>query len=118
MQFQILSVSLLAGLASALPCGAPVSEGSANSTLPIESPSNTTRPIDSPSGGGNGGAAAGGLVGYGEKTTGGAGGAEVTVTSCATLKTAVTGTGAKIVNIQGVLDGCGIIDIDSNTSVL
>jgi pectate lyase len=61
---------------------------------------------------------AGEPIGYGAGTTGGAGGAVTTVTSCSALEAAVAGTGAKIVRINGMLSGCGIIDVDSNTSIL
>lgn len=60
---------------------------------------------------------AGTLVGYGAGTTGGAGGKTTVVTSCAALKTAVTGTAAKIVRIESILSGCGILDVGSNTSI-
>jgi len=60
---------------------------------------------------------AGTLVGYGAGTTGGAGGQTTVVTSCAALTTAVKGTTAKIVRIESILSGCGIIDVGSNTSI-
>lgn len=82
MKSQILSTLFLATLASAKPV--KVTAG------------NQTR-------------AAGGPIGYGAATTGGAGGAAVTVTSCAELEAAVTGTEPKIVTISGMISGCGII---------
>jgi pectate lyase len=103
MKFQVLTTSLLLSLGVASP-------------LPATNQADT-----SPISGGNNdfaSAAAGELIGYGAKTTGGAGGAEKSVSSCADLKSAVTGNSAKIVKISGMLKGCGIIDIGSNTSVL
>ncbi|KAF1974762.1 pectin lyase-like protein [Bimuria novae-zelandiae CBS 107.79] len=56
------------------------------------------------------------LVGYGAGTTGGGSGAGTTVTSCAALTAAAKAGG--VIKISGNLDGCGIIKIISNTSVL
>lgn len=55
---------------------------------------------------------AGTPIGYGAGTTGGAGGKETTVTTCAALITAVAkkDTSKKVVYIDGVLNGCGIVD--------
>lgn len=58
---------------------------------------------------GNQSRAASGPIGYGAGTTGGAGGKAVTVTTCADLTAAVTGTEPKIVTISGMISGCGII---------
>ena len=52
---------------------------------------------------------AGSPIGYGAGTTGGAGGTATTVTTCAALEAAVTGTEPKIVTISGIISGCGII---------
>ena len=58
------------------------------------------------------------LVGYGAGTTGGGSAAATTVTSCSALATAVEGTTAKVIKINGMLSDCGIIDVGSNTSLL
>jgi len=61
------------------------------------------------------------LVGYATLnggTTGGGSAAPVTVTTCAALKTAVTGTTPAVVKISGSISGCGVIDIGSNKSIL
>lgn len=89
MKSQILSTAFLAGLVSQV-SASPLSER----------------------------AVVGSPTGYGAGTTGGTGGTTVTVTTCAALTTAVEGTAKKIVYINGLLSGCGIIDIDSNTSIL
>jgi pectate lyase len=60
---------------------------------------------------------AGTLVGYGAGTTGGAGGKTTVVSSCSALAAAVKGTTAKIVRIETILSGCGIVDVGSNTSI-
>jgi pectate lyase len=60
---------------------------------------------------------AGTLVGYGAGTTGGAGGSTTVATSCSALKAAVSGTAKKIVRIESILTGCGILDVGSNTSI-
>ena len=94
MKSQILSTAaLLVSLASANPIAIA-------NTTPL-----LTKRADTP-------------TGYGAATTGGAGGTAITVTSCAELTAAVAGTTAKIVTVSGMLDGCGIIDVGSNTSVL
>ncbi|KAK6583527.1 hypothetical protein PZA11_004603 [Diplocarpon coronariae] len=61
-----------------------------------------------------------GPVGYGAATTGGAGGTTTTVSDCAALTAAVDkkNTAKKIVYIDGMLTGCGIVDVGSNTSIL
>ncbi|CAL3972896.1 unnamed protein product, partial [Diplocarpon coronariae] len=65
-------------------------------------------------------AAGDGPVGYGAATTGGAGGTTTTVSDCAALTAAVDkkNTAKKIVYIDGMLTGCGIVDVGSNTSIL
>lgn len=40
------------------------------------------------------------------------------MTSCSALKSAVAGTSAKIVRIESILTGCGVLDVGSNTSIL
>ncbi|KAJ5032728.1 uncharacterized protein L3040_009322 [Drepanopeziza brunnea f. sp. 'multigermtubi'] len=59
-------------------------------------------------------------IGYGAATTGGAGGTETTVSSCEALIAAVNkkDTSKKIVYIEGMISGCGVVDVGSNTSVL
>lgn len=63
-----------------------------------------------------GSAAINGLVGYASGTTGGGSGSGTTVTSCSALEAAVDSGG--VIKISGVLDGCGIIDLGSDTTVL
>jgi pectate lyase len=58
------------------------------------------------------------LVGYGVGTTGGAGGSTVTVSSLAALKTAVSGSTARIVRISGTINGAGDILVGSNKTIL
>ncbi|KAJ4393067.1 hypothetical protein N0V93_002274 [Gnomoniopsis smithogilvyi] len=63
-----------------------------------------------------GSAAINGLVGYAAGTTGGGTGTGTTVTSCSALAAAAAKSG--VIKISGVLDGCGITDLQSDTSVL
>lgn len=63
-----------------------------------------------------GAAAINGLVGYASGTTGGGSGSGTTVTSCSALEAAVANGG--VIQISGVLDGCDIIDLGSDTTVL
>lgn len=63
-----------------------------------------------------GAAAINGLVGYAVGTTGGGSGSGTTVTSCSALSSAVANGG--VITISGVLDGCGIIDLGSDTTVI
>lgn len=56
------------------------------------------------------------LVGYGYGATGGGSGSGVTVTTCAQLEAAVLNNG--VITISGVLDGCDIIDLGSDTTVI
>lgn len=62
---------------------------------------------------------AGAAIGYGAGTTGGAGGTSTTVTSCAALIAATNKklTTKRIVYIDGLLTGCGIVDVGSNVSI-
>jgi pectate lyase len=62
---------------------------------------------------------AGAPVGYGAATTGGAGGTTTTVTTCAALVAAVDKKSVvkRIVYIDGLLTGCGIVDVGSNVSI-
>lgn len=62
-----------------------------------------------------GSAAINGLVGYAAGTTGGGSGSGTTVTSCSALSSAAANGG--VIVISGVLDGCGIIDLKSDTTV-
>lgn len=62
-----------------------------------------------------GAAAIDGLVGYASGATGGGSGSGTTVTSCAALESAVAAGG--VIVVSGVLDGCGIIDLGSDTTV-
>lgn len=56
------------------------------------------------------------LVGYGASATGGGSGSGTTVTSCSAFTTAAKAGG--VIKISGVLDGCGIVDLVSDTSVI
>ncbi|KAJ4305440.1 hypothetical protein N0V90_000971 [Kalmusia sp. IMI 367209] len=56
------------------------------------------------------------LTGYAAGTTGGGSGSGTTVTSCSALTTAAKAGG--VIKISGTLDGCGIVKLVSNTSVL
>lgn len=61
-------------------------------------------------------AAINGLVGYAAGTTGGGSGSGTTVTSCAALAAAAANSG--VIKISGILNGCGITDLKSDTTVL
>lgn len=56
------------------------------------------------------------LVGFGVGTTGGGTGSGTTVTSCSALTSAVKTGG--VIRINGLLSGCGIIVVPSQTSIL
>ncbi|KAI0438255.1 pectin lyase fold/virulence factor [Xylaria telfairii] len=56
------------------------------------------------------------LQGYGSGTTGGGSGSGTTVTSCSALTSAAKNGG--VITISGVLNGCGIVDLVSGTTVL
>ncbi|KAI0550555.1 pectin lyase fold/virulence factor [Xylaria curta] len=56
------------------------------------------------------------LQGYGAGTTGGGSGSGTTVTSCSALSSAAENGG--VITVSGVLDGCGIVDLVSDTTVL
>lgn len=58
------------------------------------------------------------LVGYGAGTTGGGSTAAITVSDCASFKSAVSGNNAKVIRVNGMLSGCNIVSIGSNTSIL
>lgn len=64
------------------------------------------------------GAADSSPVGFGAGTTGGGSATAVTVATAAAFKTAVTGTAAKVVKVNGLISLSGQIDIGSNTTVL
>lgn len=63
-----------------------------------------------------GSAAINGLVGYATGTTGGGSGTGTTVTSCSALAAAAAKSG--VIRISGILDACGITDLQSDTTVL
>jgi pectate lyase len=78
-------------------------------------------PTTSAGNGGGGGGSCGSsgvsqLVGYAAGVTGGGSGSGTTVTSCSALQSAVSAGG--VIRINGFLSGCGIIDLESNTSIL
>lgn len=56
------------------------------------------------------------LVGFGAGTTGGGDGEGTTVSSCSDLESAVEAGG--VIKIDGTLDGCDIIDIGSDTTLI
>lgn len=58
------------------------------------------------------------LVGFGEGTTGGGDATPVTVTSCDDLSDAVGADGAAVVQIDGQLSDCGVIDVASDKTIL
>jgi pectate lyase len=55
-------------------------------------------------------------VGYGQGTTGGGSGSGTTVTSCSALSSAVAAGG--VIRVNGILSGCGIIDVRGSTTIL
>ncbi|WP_329407005.1 polysaccharide lyase family 1 protein [Streptomyces sp. NBC_00704] len=57
-------------------------------------------------------------VGFGAGTTGGGGAGAVTVSTLSAFKTAVTGSTAKVVKVNGLITLSGQVDIGSNTTVL
>lgn len=59
-----------------------------------------------------------GPIGFGAGTTGGGSAAAVTVSSCADLEAAIAGEEAKVVQIDGVVQDCGTLEVGSNTSLL
>lgn len=56
------------------------------------------------------------LIGYAAGTTGGGSGSGTTVTTCAALTAAAKNGG--VIKISGTLNGCGIVKLVSNTSIL
>lgn len=62
------------------------------------------------------GAAVDELVGFGAGTTGGGDGEGTTVSSCSELESAVEAGG--VIQISGTLDGCDIIDLNADTTVI
>ncbi|RPA91886.1 pectin lyase-like protein [Choiromyces venosus 120613-1] len=84
-------------------------------TTPLAVPTTSSTPTPPPA---SGNAAVDQPIRCGAGTTGGAGGSTTTVTSCSALSAAVGGSSAAIVRINGLLNGCGIIDIKSSKSVI
>ncbi|NNN37098.1 polysaccharide lyase family 1 protein [Streptomyces sp. S3(2020)] len=64
------------------------------------------------------GAAESSPVGFGAGTTGGGGATAVTVSTLAAFRTAVTGSTAKVVRVNGLISLSGQVDVGSNTTVL
>ncbi|WP_327312891.1 pectate lyase family protein [Streptomyces sp. NBC_01235] len=64
------------------------------------------------------GAADSSPVGFGAGTTGGGSATSVTVSTLDAFKTAVTGSTAKVVRVNGLISLSGQVDIGSNTTVL
>jgi pectate lyase len=58
------------------------------------------------------------LVGFGAGTTGGGDASPVTVSSCDDLEAAVDTEGAAVVHIDGQLSDCGVIDVQSDKTIL
>ncbi|KAI1819102.1 polysaccharide lyase family 1 protein [Xylaria intraflava] len=94
--------------------------GSAPTTTPTRTTFTTTTTATSTGSGGGATGACGSsdyvLEGYGAGTTGGGSGSGTTVTSCSELESAAEGGG--VITISGVLDGCDIIDLGSDTTVV
>ncbi|EPE05687.1 pectate lyase b [Ophiostoma piceae UAMH 11346] len=61
-------------------------------------------------------AASGSAIGFAAGTTGGGSGAGTTVTTCTALSSALDAGG--VIRISGILTGCGILDVPSDTSVI
>ncbi|MFJ9893432.1 polysaccharide lyase family 1 protein [Streptomyces sp. NPDC091280] len=57
-------------------------------------------------------------VGFGAGTTGGGSAAAVTVSTLDAFKSAVTGSGSKVIKVNGLISLSGQVDIGSNTTVL
>ncbi|MFI5823273.1 polysaccharide lyase family 1 protein [Streptomyces rishiriensis] len=57
-------------------------------------------------------------IGFGAGTTGGGGAGAVTVSTLAAFRTAVTGSTAKVVRVDGLIPLSGQVDVGSNTTVL
>lgn len=64
------------------------------------------------------GAAESSPIGFGAGTTGGGGATAVTVSTLAAFRTAVTGSTAKVVRVNGLISLSGQVDVGSNTTVL
>ncbi|MER6785185.1 polysaccharide lyase family 1 protein [Streptomyces sp. NPDC000658] len=64
------------------------------------------------------GAAESAPIGFGAGTTGGGGAGAVTVSTLSAFKTAVTGSTAKVVKVNGLISLSGQVDVGSNTTVL
>lgn len=56
------------------------------------------------------------LVGFAAGTTGGGSGSGVTVTSCSEFEDAAASGG--VIQVSGILDGCDIIDLESDTTLI
>lgn len=90
-------------------------------SVPVITTATTTAAITTSTGNNGGGGTCGSapvnqLVGYAAGVTGGGSGAGTTVTSCSALGSAVSAGG--VVRVSGILNGCGVIDIGSNVSIL
>ncbi|MGC9535910.1 pectate lyase family protein [Streptomyces sp. UG1] len=64
------------------------------------------------------GAAESSPIGFGAGTTGGGSASAVTVSTLAAFKSAVTGSAAKVVRVNGLISLSGQVDVGSNTTVL
>ncbi|KAI2638338.1 polysaccharide lyase family 1 protein [Xylaria nigripes] len=94
--------------------GAPTSAPTTTKTTMTTTTRTTTG-----SGGGSTGACGSpdfSLQGYGAGTTGGGSGSGVTVRSCSDLESAAEAGG--VITVSGILDGCDIIDLVSDTTVI
>jgi len=58
------------------------------------------------------------VVGYGAGTTGGAGGSSVTVTTASAFSSAISGSTARIIYVQGVIHISGAVYVGSNKSII
>ncbi|KAJ8516869.1 hypothetical protein ONZ45_g5874 [Pleurotus djamor] len=92
------------------------SKTSGSGPAPSNPPSTPTS--TSPSTPTGGGASPNGLIGYGAGTTGGGNASPQTVTSCSALSSAVGSSSPAVIRINGLLSGCGIIDIKADKTII
>lgn len=94
----------------------------APTTAPTPAPTTTAPPAPTTPAPAPGGTVPAGLMGYAAMnggTTGGAGGATVTVTSCSQLVSAAQGNTPKIIKVSGVLTGNDtLVNVGSNKSII
>lgn len=91
----------------------PTTTAAGGTTLTTTTTANTGTATN---GGSCGSASRDQLVGYAAGTTGGGSGSGTTATSCSALESAISRGG--VIYINGILDGCNILDLESNTSII